>query len=85
MLELDLHHKARQDFGLYIKVRRNELGHSSKAVASFLDISENTLERIESGKFDFDFKLLLRICDTLELQPYFVPIDRTEEFDKAFK
>lgn len=71
---------ARQQLGLFFSERRKEMGHSCKAVADFIGISENTMQRIEEGNLDFELSLLFRICEALEVKPYFVPHEMTKAF-----
>jgi DNA-binding XRE family transcriptional regulator len=79
------HLKARKDLGLFFIERRKEIGHSCKALADFIGISENTMERIEEGLFDYDIMLLFQICEALEIKPFFVPLELQKSFtDQIF-
>lgn len=82
---LEKHKVARQQLGLLFKQRREEMGHSAKALAEFMDISENTMSRIEQGKFNYDIMLLFRICEALEIKPYFVPNELQSIFENGGK
>lgn len=62
---------ARQQLGQLFKKRREEMGHDEQTVADHLGITANTLKGIESGRFAWDIDLHLRICQALEIKPYF--------------
>lgn len=80
------HLKARKELGLFFAERRKEMGHSCKALADFIGISENTMQRIEQGKFDYDIGLLFKICEALEIKPFFVLKEQEKHFtDEIFK
>lgn len=80
------HLKARKNLGLFFAERRKQMGHNRKAVADFIGISENTLERIEQGLFDYDISLLFTLCETLEIKPFFVLKEQEKMFsDELFK
>lgn len=71
---------ARKQLGLFFAERRKEIGHSCQALAEFIGISENTMQRIEAGNFDYDIMLLFAICEALEIKPYFVPKELQQLF-----
>lgn len=76
---------ARQQLGLFFAERRKEMGHSCKAVADFIGISENTMQRVEEGTLDYELSLLFRICEALEIKPFFVPKELQQSFaDQIF-
>lgn len=72
---------AREQLGEFIRDRRIEMGRSVYETASFIGISMNTLERIEQGKFNFDIMLLFKVCEALEIKPYFVPLEHSNDFE----
>lgn len=78
---IEKHEVARRQLGNMFRERRIEMGHSCKATAEFIGISENTLDRIEQGKFNYDIMLLFRICEALEIKPYFVPKELQHLFE----
>lgn len=79
------HLEARKELGLFFTERRKEMGHSCKAVADFIGITENTLQRIENGNLDFELSLLFRICEALEIKPFFVLNEQVNAFtDQIF-
>lgn len=78
---IDKHETARVLLGQFFARRREEMGQSRKALADFVGISDNTMARIESGKFNFDTMLLFTICEALELKPYFVPKELQHLFE----
>lgn len=78
------HQIAREQLGLFFAERRKEMGHGCKHLADFVGISENTMKRIEQGKFDFDISLLFKICEALEIKPYFIPKELAEQFESQF-
>lgn len=63
--------EARKQLGLFFMNRRKEMGHSLNELAEYLGISANTLHGIETGRFAWDIDLHLRICQALEIKPYF--------------
>ena len=80
------HLKAREEIGLFFAARRKEMGHTCNALAEFIGITENTMSRIEEGKFDYDVMLLFQICEALEIKPYFVPLELQKSFtDQIFE
>ncbi|HXR84313.1 MAG TPA: helix-turn-helix transcriptional regulator [Hanamia sp.] len=62
---------ARQQLGMFFKERREEMGHKEEYLAKQLDITVNTVKGIETGRFAWDIDLHLRICQALEIKPYF--------------
>lgn len=80
----DKHQIAREQLGLFFAERRKEMGHDMKVLADFVGISENTMKRIEAGKFDFDISLLFKICEALEIKPYFIPFELANDFETKF-
>ncbi|MGJ1369545.1 helix-turn-helix domain-containing protein [Sphingobacterium spiritivorum] len=80
---IEKHEIARQKLGVFFKERRIEMGHSCKKLADFVEISENTMQRIEDGKFNYDIMLLFRICEALEIKPYFIPNELIKDFENG--
>lgn len=62
---------ARVQLGQYFKNRREEMGASVEQLAQHLGISANTMRGIESGRFAWDIDMHFRICQALEIKPYF--------------
>ena len=79
------HNIARQQLGGLFRERREEMGHSCKALADFVGISENTMQRIEEGKFNYDIMLLFKICEALEIKPYFMTLEAAKELERNGK
>ena len=52
--------------GRNVKARRLELGLSQKKVAEASGVSENSVRRIESGKYDYYFRTLSAIAEALD-------------------
>ena len=76
---------ARQKLGLFFSERRKEMGRSCEEVAKFIGISENTMLRIEAGLFNYDIMLLFKICEALEIKPFFVLSEQVNAFaDQVF-
>ena len=74
------HLKARKDLGLFFAERRSEMGRSIKQVADFVGITENTLQRIEAGDFDYKISLLYAICEALEIKPFYILREAESKF-----
>ena len=74
------HLKARIDLGLFFTERRQQMGHNCKALANFVGITENTMQRIEAGAYDYDIMLMFKICEALEIKPFFI----LKEFENTF-
>lgn len=55
--------------GKRISIRRKELGYSQLKLAEKLNISNNHLSSIETGKQRSSFEMFLQICDTLKINP----------------
>ena len=62
---------ARQQLGRFFQERREEMGFDRKALAIFVGISAETIKGIETGRFAWDIDMHLRICQALEIKPYF--------------
>lgn len=62
---------ARFQLGQFFKARWEEMGHNEDTVARHLGITVNTLRGIASGRFAWDIDLNFRICEALEIKPYF--------------
>lgn len=62
---------ARVQLGQFFRKRREEMGASVEQLAQHLGISANTMRGIESGRFAWNIDLHLRICQSLEIKPYF--------------
>lgn len=72
---------ARKQLGGFFKSRREELGHDLETVATHLGITKNTLQGIETGRFAWDIDLHLKICQVLEIKPYFSAVIPPHEED----
>ena len=55
--------------GQRISKRRKELGYTQLMLAEKLDISNNHLSSIETGKQKPSFEIFLQICDILNINP----------------
>ena len=62
---------ARVQLGRFFQQRREEMGHDRKDLAEHLGISEETVKGIETGRFAWDIDLHFRICQALDIKPYF--------------
>lgn len=77
--------EARKQLGIFFKARREEMGQSEEAMATFLGITANTVKGIESGRFAWDIDLHLRICQALEIKPYFSSTAAPDEEDYSLR
>lgn len=59
--------ESRVQLGRFLKDRRAELDIGADVLAGVLGISENTLNRIESGRFAWDIDLHIKICEILKI------------------
>ncbi len=73
--------QERAIIGEMIKSRREEMNRSIEEVAAFTGYGVRTIESIEVAKFDFDFSILLNLCEALEIKPYFVKKEHTAAVD----
>lgn len=62
---------AREQLGLFIRQRREEMGHPVESLAAVVGVSPNTMARIESGHFAWDIDTHHKILGALEIKPYF--------------
>lgn len=62
---------AIQQMGAFFQERREQMGRTRQELAAFVGVSANTIERIEFGLFAWDMDLHLRLCQALEIKPYF--------------
>lgn len=76
---------ARLQIGQFLKDRRKEMGHSRQALADFLGITANTVAGIETGRFAWDIDLHLRLCQALEIKPYFSATTPPNEEDYTLR
>lgn len=83
MFNENLIKQNRQLLGHFFFTRRKEMGHSIEHAAQHIGISANTLGRIENGKFAFDIDLLLKLCETYEVKPFFVPKEELDEREES--
>lgn len=61
------------------------MGRSCKEVADFVGVSENTMARIEAGALDYKVMLLFKICEALEIKPFFIHKEGESNFtDEIF-
>ena len=72
---------ARKQLGAFFKKRREEMGQTVESVAAFLEITPNTVQGIESGRFAWDVDLQHRICAALEIKPYYAVADDPRDAD----
>lgn len=73
--------RARKQLGAFFQARREELGHDVETVAVHLGITANTMRGVETGRFAWDIDLHLRICQVLEIKPYFSTINPPDTED----
>lgn len=66
---------ARQQLGEFFKRRRQSMGHSEEALAKYLGLTSNTIRGIETGRFACDIDVLLQLCSSLEIKPFFTPLE----------
>jgi len=64
--ELDLHHKRLAYFGEYLKQLRLNEGLTQYNVASFINVSRNSLQNAESGR-NVTFLTISKLADFYEL------------------
>jgi DNA-binding XRE family transcriptional regulator len=64
---------ARATLGSFFKDRRIQMGRTQKEVADFLGLTKNTINGIESGRFAWDIDLNHRLCEALEIKPFYAP------------
>nr|WP_315419702.1 helix-turn-helix transcriptional regulator [uncultured Pedobacter sp.] len=76
---------ARQQLGLFFSERRKMLMLSVSRLAKEVGISENTMQRIEEGKFDYDIMVMFSICDVLEIKPYFVLMEESGRIEQLME
>lgn len=81
IFSIEKHRFAIMQLGNMFRESRIEMGHDLKTTSEFIGISENTLYRIEQGKFNYDIILLFRICEALEIKPYFIPKELQHLFE----
>lgn len=62
---------ARKQLGSFFKQRREEMGISPETLSEHLGITANTLRGVESGRFQWEIDLHLKICQALGIKPYF--------------
>lgn len=75
-IELDLHHKRLAYFGEYLKQLRLNEGLTQYNVASFINVSRNSLQNAESGR-NVTFLTLSKITDFygLSLAEFFIDVE----------
>ena len=57
------------EFGKNIRKRRKALGITQSRLADMLEISPNHISSIETGKTDASVKLIIKLCDVLNVTP----------------
>jgi len=73
--------QARQQLGLFFKEKREQMGITEDVLATHLGLSTNTIKGIESGRFAWDIDVQHRICEALEIKPYFSTAANPHEED----
>lgn len=73
------------DLGLVLRDRRKELGKSASDVAKAISSQRSTIERVENGKMNPTWALLLSISQALDLQPVLVPRERMPAVEAVIK
>lgn len=64
------------EIGTILRERRIELGKSASELAALAGIERSTLSRIESGKTNPSWALVLALGQALDMQPVLVPRQR---------
>ena len=54
------------DMGMKLKLLRTERGKTAKDVSEQADLAQNTLSRIESGRFDTGIGLITKVAKVLD-------------------
>ena len=73
------------DIGALLRERRSNLGKSTVAVAQAANVPRSTLTRIESGRMNPGWSLVLAISQALDLQPVLVPRDKIRAVETVLK
>ncbi|WP_147313820.1 helix-turn-helix domain-containing protein [Deminuibacter soli] len=62
---------ARAQLGAFFRQRREEMGIPIEVLGDFLGVTANTINGIETGRFAWDIDIHLRLCQAMEIKPYF--------------
>lgn len=77
--------QAREQLGLFIRNRREEMGATAEQLADHVGVTLKTILNIESGRFAWDIDLHHRILAALEIKPYFYAASNPMEEDYTLK
>ena len=69
------HLTARRNLGGFLAARRRQMGRTRQELADHLGISEKTIKAIEEGFFNYGIDQLLKLCEALEIKPFFAPLE----------
>jgi DNA-binding XRE family transcriptional regulator len=70
---------ARKQLGGFLQKRRQQMGRSRDELATFLNISTETVKGIETGRFPCNIDQMLNICAALEIKPFFAPLEEIKD------
>jgi DNA-binding XRE family transcriptional regulator len=71
--------------GRVLSDRRKELGKSAAWVAATVGVPRSTVARIESGKINPTWSIVLGLSQALDLQPVLVPRERMTAVETVMK
>ena len=77
--------EARTIIAGFLKDRRIELGMSQQILANKCEITRETINRMEAGKFWLGMKQYLIICEALHLFPCVVEMESETEITAALR
>ncbi|QFT90442.1 anaerobic benzoate catabolism transcriptional regulator [Bacillus sp. THAF10] len=73
---------ASKEFGLYIKILREEKGfHSQRALSSKIGVSNATIARIERGETSASYETLCKMADVFSID-YRDLVDKQDSFEE---
>lgn len=73
------------DVGTVFNKRRKELGRSAAWVAQAIGVPRSTVSRVESGKINPTWSLVLALGQVLDLQAVLVPRERMSAVEAVVK
>lgn len=57
--------QVRKDLGRMIREKREEQGWSEAQIARMCDVTEQTIRKIEEGRFNVGIDIIGQVCDAL--------------------
>lgn len=57
--------QVRKDLGLKIREKREEYGWTEAQIAVMCDMTEQTIRKIEDGRFNVGIDIIGQVCDVL--------------------